>query len=335
MSVVIAARNEEENIGRCIEALLQQDYPKEQMEIIVVDDQSTDRTNDIISGYAAAGVRLIQIGADDQVFGKKAALTKGIAASKGELIMVTDADCVMEKKWISTIAAFYEDKESVFIASPVQYFQPTTFLDLFQSLDFISLQGITAAGVHAGMLNMCNGANLAYTKSAFEAVGGFEGIDHLPTGDDMLLMEKMSSAFPGKVHYCLSEEVIVKTAPAKDVREFIHQRIRWASKSTVYTSSFMKGTLLLVYLMNASFVGVMIWALFQPQFIFVFLITWMIKTAIEIRFMWHVARLYKSTKLIWWFPWMQPIHALYTVVAGSFGWVGKYNWKERKVKSEE
>ncbi len=335
VSVVIAARNEETMIAACIESLLQQDHPKELLEIIVVDDQSTDNTSNIIERYADRGVRLIRIHIEDNIHGKKAAIAKGIAASVGELIMVTDADCVVGKKWVSTIAHYYQEKESVFIASPVQFHNPKTFLDLFQSLDFISLQGITAAGVHADMLNMCNGANLAYTKSAFESVGAFDGIDTIATGDDMLLMEKMSAAFPGKVHYCLSEDAIVETAPAKGLREFIHQRIRWASKSTAYNSSFMKATLLLVYMVNASFVAMMIAAIIQLSYVYALMILWVVKTCIEIPFMLQVATFYNSKKLIWWFPLMQPIHAVYTVVAGSFGWVGKYTWKERKEKREK
>ena len=335
VSIIIAARNEEGKIEHCISSLLLQAYPKEFMEIIVVDDQSTDGTAESVARFAESGVRLISIAHEDTVYGKKAAIAKGISASKGELIMVTDADCVMQNKWVSTIAGFYQEKGSVFIASPVQLHAPNSFLELFQSLDFVSLQGITAAGVHVGILNMCNGANLAYTKSAFECVRGFEGIDKLPTGDDMLLMEKMSAAFPGKVHYCLSPEAIVKTSPALGLNEFIHQRIRWASKSTAYSSSFMKSTLLLVYLVNVGFVAMMILAMAAPDYLKLMFVFWMLKTVIEIPFMLCVTSFYKSKKLILWFPFMQPFHAVYTVVAGFFGWVGKYDWKKRKVKREE
>lgn len=332
VSVVIAARNEEATIATCIESLLQQHYPKENMEIIVVDDQSTDNTSNIIAQYAERGVRLIRVEPDDLAHGKKAAIARGIAASVGELIMVTDADCVMGEKWVHTMVQFYQEKGSVFIAAPVKFHKPHTFLDLFQSLDFISLQGITAAGVHSGMLNMCNGANLAYTKTAFESVGGFEGIDQIPTGDDMLLMEKMSAAFPGKVHYCLSEDAIVETAPAEGLRAFIHQRIRWASKSTAYSSSIMKATLLLVYVVNAGCVAMMIASIVQPSYFIAWMLCWIVKTVIEIPFMLKVAQFYKSSSLIWWFPFMQPFHAVYTVAAGGFGWAGKYRWKGRKVE---
>ena len=246
LSIIIPARNEAANIGRCLDSLLQQTLPSNQMEIIVVDDGSSDATASIVQSYAAKGVRLIQL--DEDQGGKKVAITKAIAASTHSLVVTTDADCVYPNNWLNTLLCFRAEKDAVFVAAPVKYTKERNFFDRFQSLDFLSLQGITAAAVTNRIFNMCNGANLLYTKEVFQQVKGFEGIDHIPTGDDMLLMEKISAVYPKQVDYCYSQDATVETLPAAGLMAFIQQRIRWASKSTSYKNGNIKLVLLLVLL---------------------------------------------------------------------------------------
>ena len=304
-SIIIAARNEETHIGPCLESLLAQDFPREQMEIIVVDDQSVDQTAAIVKRYADRGIRLISLGKED-AFGKKAAIARGIAAATHGIIITTDADCSYSNKWINTLLSFREKMDAVFVAAPVQFRKEINLLDRFQSLDFMALQGITAAGVSSKYLNMCNGANLLYTKEAFLQVRGFEGIDHIASGDDMLLMEKIDKAFPGGVAYCFSEDAIVVTEPASSWAAFIQQRIRWSSKAKNYSSidfQLLKYGLLLT----------------------------LMKTIVELPFMIRIARFFNKSALIPWFIPIQPMHAFYTVVAGTFGLFSKYRWKGREV----
>jgi glycosyltransferase involved in cell wall biosynthesis len=206
-TVIIPARNEAANIGRCLDSLLEQTLPKHQFEIIVVDDGSSDNTTSIVMSYAEKGVKLLQL--SNEIGGKKAALSKGIAAATHPIIITTDADCTYPKNWLNTLLNFRSEHDAVFVAAPVKYTKETNFLERFQSLDFLALQGITIAAVSKQLFNMCNGANLLYTKEAFEKVNGFEGIDKIPTGDDMLLMEKIDAAYPGKVKYCFSQDAIV------------------------------------------------------------------------------------------------------------------------------
>jgi cellulose synthase/poly-beta-1,6-N-acetylglucosamine synthase-like glycosyltransferase len=332
VSILVAARNEGNCIGHCIESLLEQNYPTELIEIIIIDDQSDDDTAKIISSYANKGVRLISIEDKAIVHGKKAAITKGISYAKGKLIVTTDADCTMNKNWLATISSFYEATGAVFIAGPVKFEKEKSLLGIFQSLDFLSLQGITAAGVGAGLYTMCNGANLAYEKEAFIQVNGFKGVDHIASGDDMLLMEKIKAAYPGKVHYCFSQDAIVETASAKSIQEFITQRIRWASKAPYYKSNLLKYTLLLVYLVNLILLCLLIMGLFSWKYLMAWLILTLIKTLIEFPFMYRVADFFtKKNVLIWFLP-IQPVHNTYTVIAGFFGLFSTYTWKGRRLK---
>src|SRR4029079_15835984 len=131
------------------------------------------------------------------------------------VIVTTDADCKHPLTWLKTIALFYEEKKPAFIAAPVALQNDSSVLQIFQALDFMTLQGITGASVHKKIHSMCNGANLAYSKKAFEEVGGFAGIYMIASGDDMLLMHKIYIRYPGKVMFLKSKDAIVQTAPVR------------------------------------------------------------------------------------------------------------------------
>lgn len=334
VTVVIAARNESLCIQQCIESILAQEYSAGQVELIVVDDQSTDDTGLIVSQYKDRGVKLISIKTEERS-GKKSAIARGIEVASHELIITTDADCIHPPRWINTMVACKEKNDAVFVAGPVTYSDERNFFERFQALDFLSLQGITAVAVTKNLINMCNGANLLYTKQAFYAVSGFEGIDHIPSGDDMLLMEKISNTFPGGVAYCYSAEAIVTTSPEESLKSFIQQRIRWASKSSVYKGLTIKAVLLIVYLINLMIAGFFIMGLVDMDWMKTAAGLILIKYLVELPFMINVCRFFKKSSLIKWFLFSQPLHALYTVIAGGFGLVGGYEWKGRNTRLRE
>jgi len=330
VSIVVPARNEEENIGRCLDSLLMQDYPRDLMEIIVVDDQSTDRTVEMIKNYQDPSIRLISIW-EDEKFGKKSAVAKGIQSSSHEIIITTDADCNFNRNWLANMVTCKMKNDAVMVAAPVAFRKENSYLDIFQSLDFISLQGITAVGVTNKMFNMCNGANLLYTKTAFEKVNGFNGIDQIASGDDMLLMEKMDAAFPNQIAYCYAHNAIVETATASSWRNFIQQRIRWASKAKNYTSWSIKYTLLLVFIVNLFAAILLLLSLADLYYIKIYLIYIAIKSVGELPFMLHVSMFFNKQRLIAWFIPLQIVHTIYTVIAACFGLSTQYEWKGRKV----
>ena len=215
-------------------------------------------------------------------------------------------------------------------------------IEIFQALDFMTLQGITGAAVHKKVHSMCNGANLAYTRKAFDTVNGFQGIDAIASGDDMLLMHKIAKQFPNGIAYLKSPDVIISTAPVNGIKDFFNQRIRWASKADKYEDKRIFWVLLLVYFFNVVL-------LFIPVFILgaavlgrmnnqigCILKSWLIlvslKTFIELIFLYPVAQFFKKEKLLWYFPLAQPFHIVYTVIAGWLGKFGSYRWKERIVK---
>ena len=184
---------------------------------------------------------------------KKKAIETGILQSTGKLIVTTDADCRFGPNWLRNLVRCQEQHGAQFIAAPVRMSGKQSFLTIFQTVDFMALQGITGAAVQRRFHAMCNGANLLYTRSAFEAVKGFEGIDNIPSGDDMLLMHKICRRYPDKVFFLKDPAVIVTTAPEKSWKAFFQQRIRWASKAVHYQDKRIVGVLLGLYLLNACF----------------------------------------------------------------------------------
>ncbi len=205
-------------------------------------------------------------------------------------------------------------------------------LSLFQLLDFMSLQGITAAAVSAGYHTMCNGANLAYQKAAFYEVGQFRGIDSLASGDDMLLMYKIQQRYPKQLGYLFHQEAIVKTEPMHSWKDFINQRIRWASKADRYDDKNVFRILALVYAVNLTLLILLPINLFVSGEIADWLTLMLLKTLVELMFMRPVAKFYKQREALLYFPLMQPLHLVYTVIAGWLGKFGSYQWKGRKVK---
>ena len=337
ISVIIPARNEEGNIVACINSILAQQYPEDLFEIIVIDDHSTDNTAAIVQGYNRANVTCLSLAdhlseQEQLVAYKKRALTIGISKAKGELIVTTDADCIAGDRWLCNLGIKYETDHCAMIVAPVDFIADKSTVQVFQSLDFMSMQGITAAAQALNLGNMSNGANLAFSKPAFYEVGGYMGIDHLASGDDFLLMMKLQKKYPSGIGYLKSHDAIVRTTPQPDWENFLQQRIRWASKSGKYDDNRLTAILLLVYLYNLSFLVLLIAGLCHLPLLIAFVALLAIKTAIELFFITPVAAFFSKQKQLARFPLLQPLHIAYIILAGFLGFVGVYQWKGRSVR---
>jgi cellulose synthase/poly-beta-1,6-N-acetylglucosamine synthase-like glycosyltransferase len=337
-SVIIPARDEELTIEKCLRTVLEQKYHADLFEVIVINDHSTDQTENIIRNLQQSFSNLQLLNLTDHLQGntinayKKKAIEIAISQSKGNWIVTTDADCMVSTQWLITLDAYIQKEQPVFVAAPVMFTNDHSFLSVFQLLDFISLQGITAAAVSAGYHTMCNGANLAYRKDVFDEVGQFKGIDQIASGDDMLLMHKIKEKYPERLGYLFCKESIVTTAPMPDWISFLNQRIRWASKADKYRDKSIFWTLALVYAVNLFLLLLLLISPFIENGFSNWLILIAAKTLIELSLMIPVARFYQHTAVLLWFPLMQPFHILYTVIAGWLGKFGTYQWKGRTVK---
>ncbi len=343
ISIIIPARNEAANIKACLDSICRQSYPSHLYEVLVIDDYSTDDTASIVKNYPATNIRLIalqdilQNGIINSY--KKKAIEIAISTATGQLMVTTDADCIVPEKWLQTIAEFYGQTNAALMVMPVAFLPITQsngmgakLLSIFQSLDFMVLQGITGASVYKKAHSMCNGANLTYTKKVFEEVGGFKGIDHIASGDDMLLMHKIFGLYPEKVLFIKSPEVIVQTQPAPTLKAFINQRIRWASKADKYDDKRIFAVLLLVYFFNVWLMGLIVASIFLNSIFYYTLGLMVAKSLVELLFLIPVAAFFSNSKLLLYFPFAQPFHIFYTVIAGWLGKFGSYSWKGREVR---
>lgn len=334
VSVVVAARNEEQVIDHVLDSILSQEYSG-WFEVICIDDHSTDFTLEKISNYASRDRRIRILRLAEGIEGKKKCIEAGIRVSAGSHIVTTDADCRLPPLWLATIAAFFKQHSAKFVAGPVNMIAPSGLAGIFQRLDFITMQGITGASVFMGLHPMCNGANLAYEKSAFIEVDGFAGIDQIPSGDDMLLMHKIASVHPGKIYYLKSKDAIATTTAEPNWQKFLSQRIRWASKATHYKDQTTFYILLLTYLVNMCFLTLAIVLIFDWQWWWIFSLFLLMKILVEFPFVHTVAAFFGQRSIMVYFPFLQPLHIIYVVVSGWLGRFGSYEWKGRLIKNKQ
>ena len=333
ISVIIAARNEEDKLDNTIRDILSQDFPKELLEIIIVDDHSTDRTSEIILSHAKAGVILIKLNEDKALNSyKKKAISEAIKISTGALIVTTDADCRMGPQWLRTITDFYQQGDLKMISSPVAFFEERNAFEEMQTLEFLYLIGLGAATIGHQIPSTCNGANLAYRRDVFDEVKGFQGIDDLASGDDELLLHKVASLYPQGIGFCKSRNALVYTHAKPDLAAFIQQRRRWASKSTKYKN---KGIVVLgvsIWLFNLLILVNAVLGFFDPVFFLIGGLSLLFKFIAEITFLVPMCRFAQRQDLLWYQPFLTIIHIFYFVYIGIAGNSGKYNWKDRMVR---
>ncbi|MEQ8714660.1 MAG: glycosyltransferase [Cyclobacteriaceae bacterium] len=232
ITVVIPVRNEAESIIALLSAIENQNYPIEAFEVIVVDDQSTDDTFDLVEAFKNQSPLDIQLLSSDPTQGspKKQAIELAVNASKGEIILTTDGDCTVGTDWLDSINQAFKEEDTQLVMGPVAY-EIRSLADRLQWVEFSALQAVSATLLSLGVPSMGNGANLAYRKSAFLKVDGFAGNLDVASGDDEFLVRKMARHYGVKsLQYLKSTTAIVSTLPAQGIATIINQKIRWSSK---------------------------------------------------------------------------------------------------------
>ncbi|GGG83622.1 glycosyl transferase [Parapedobacter pyrenivorans] len=335
VSVLIAARNEEANIGRTLSDILAQQFPRDLLEVIVVDDHSTDNTSAIVQSFEEQGVKLLKLDESEPLNSyKKKAISVAIATATGDLIVTTDADCRMSPNWLATVVSYVEENGCFLVSSPVVYSNQRGFFEELQTLEFLFLIGLGAAGIGNKRPSTCNGANLAYRRDVFYEMDGFNGIDHLASGDDELFLHKVAAKYPDKIGFCKSRDAIVYTDAKKDLIGFINQRRRWASKSTHYKNKGIVALGVAVWAFNFMLLVAGVFVLFfgnGTQLVSVFTAALVAKLIAEGTFLYPLCHFAKRTGLLAYLPLLTIVHIVYIVYIGIAGNMGKYQWKGRRV----
>ncbi len=333
VSVVVAVRNEENNILTLLQSLWNQQYPNHLYEVIISDDFSSDQTPALVTGFISDKENFHLITPTPQdTRGKKAALERAIAQSRGNIIVTTDADCTMEANWLYSIVQEFEQSATKFIIAPVTIEDSSRCLfSLMQTLEFMSLTGAT--GGAAGMRNpiMCNGANMAFAKEARrEVLNHVSGKNHA-SGDDVFLMHAIKKKFPAQIRFLKNKEALVYTLPAKTIREFFSQRIRWAGKSAGYSDPFTLVTGAVVAGLNVFIVLMAVLTLTMHSLAPALLVIVLLKLAIDGILLTQVAVFLFRKKLLLLYPLVAIMYPFYVCTTLLLSLAKPIKWKQRRM----
>ena len=345
---IVPARDESCCIKACLDSILANDYPAGRFEVMVVDDLSEDDTPDVVRRMIAqlgdeqdGKLQLLQMpeNLERTRAHKKRAIEQGISVARGDIIMTTDADCLVPATWIRTSVAMFDDINddpmvdavTAFVSSPVLYKTGRGPLMHMQALEFLGLVAVGAGAIGAGRPTICNGANVAYRKDVFDWLGGFSGIDHLTSGDDELLMQKINDTTHHRVRFCASHAATVVTEPIHSFWEFFQQRKRWASKGAHYPNKRLIAMLVAIYLF---YLGLLVGAFALPFVAGLWLpmlVAFGLKIVPEAALLWPACRHFGRRWLFAYFLPEQLLHVPYIVVLGAAGVFGKYEWQGGQV----
>lgn len=332
ISVVVPARNESLCLPNLLEALAQQSYSTKNYEIILIDDRSTDSTYELMAAFAKHRQHVCVIRIVDcpqNVSSKKNALFQGIKQAQYEIILTTDADTLPGPDWIRSIAAYYSGEQQVdVVLGYAAYKTSPPFDTLFHkllALEYFSLASVALASVAHGFPSTSSGANLSYRKTLFEQVGGFGESMRFHSGDDDLLIHRFKEKTDAGFRYAIGNDAVVHTDPPKNLKQFFHQRIRFASKHLAYPGHVVF-VLTCVYLFHCLLLLLLGLALFIPRFRFMGCVFLVIKTMADLWFLYPAQQKLEKRNLLPYYPLAVLPHIIYVVIFPLLGQLMPKRW---------
>lgn len=337
-SIVIPLRNEAENLPQLFVSLRKLYYPEDLFEILLVNDASEDTSEAICEEFITAEkglhVKLLQNERKSES-PKKDAINTGISAAKNDFIVTTDADCLLPQKWLQEFNSRLMATGAKFLAGPVMISRKegskSSFLELFQEIDFLSLQLATMGGFGVKQPFMCNGANLCFEKASFLELNGYDGNDYISSGDDIFLLEKFRKR-GFKIGFLKRKEATILTKAQQNLKALLQQRIRWAAKTGATKGFFGKFVGLLVLLMNLSLVLAFFAAVFKlfPPGIFLFL--FLLKFNIDFILIYSCADFFGNERVLKNYFWCSIVYPFFSSYVAMRALFGGYSWKGRHFK---
>ena len=325
-TVIVPARDEAEQIRQTLLSLKGQGA-----EIIVVNDHSTDDTASIVSEFKD----VVLFNLPEGQSGKKAALSYAMNKARGTWIATVDADVQVSDNWLEALDSTRKS-DSIAIAGPVMLSPATGWFERWQALDFSGMMLITGASLQIGDFAMGNGANLAFSRAAFQEVGGYESEDgkESVSGDDMVLLGKLLKQFPGQIAFAKTPEAIVTTRPKQEVRSFIQQRWRWSAKTGLNQQPSLTITLGLVWAFHLGlFIGIplVMLGLMEQEALYM---AWGCKIGVDYVILRTAVRHFNQGGLMdWTYPLQSFVHALYVAGIGTLSLLPfEFEWKGRKAR---
>jgi len=326
ISIIIAARNEEMRIKSTLESLSQLNYNTEKYEVIIVDDASTDQTVALIKEYAdnRANWKLLRIlKKNDTLKGKKAALKKAILEARGDIILTTDADCVVPKEWCEEMAAVFDD-ETIMVLGHALLFQKKGWLNKWLRFDNLFSGILMAATTMLGFPMTSVGRNMAYRREAYLKSGGFDQLSGHKSGDDVHLTELFRRKIEGKIKFNLNKKSFTISKPPDSWKEIIHQQIRKNSK--ILNKSFP--SIVLSFFLFFYHALLVVFPFIFPSLTLFWTMLLALKLICEFITLYISAKKFSDISTMWLIPLMQIFYPLYVTVLGIVGIFQSYEWKK-------
>jgi len=336
IAVLVAARNEENSVPTLLDSLLKQSYPSDRFTVTIINDRSDDMTSDVVRQYQSkmSNLNLIEIESiSEGVAPKKNAISKGVELSTGEIILITDADCIVPPRWIELVASHFASPKVGLVQGLTGYpnYRTKTILDRFQRLDFFSHSVVAAAGIGRNLPINSNANNFAYRRSIFETLDGYGSVAKVVSGDDDLLLQRVWESGKWEIRYMGSPESAVITEPVSTVKDMLEQRKRWGSK-TVYYKPRQIITLSTIFLF---YLFVFISLLLSPFSMWIALVSVIllgIKIVGELQFLLPGTSLFDEQQMRKDILWASPIQLILVIYSVFGGVLGSFSWKGKKYK---
>lgn len=332
ISIVVAVRNEETHILNLLNDIARQHYPPEKFEVWVVNDHSQDSTHEIVAEWlkehSLGAFTIINLPATKT--GKKAAITEGVNHSRGEIILTTDGDCRVNPAWLTAVASQFNESTQL-VAGAVRLHPVTNFFEELQAMEFVSLIGTGAATLGWGIPTMCNGANLAYRRSAFYEVNGYSGNEQIPSGDDEFLLRKIARRFSGAVRFNGNTFAVVDTPPCASGWEFFNQRIRWAGKWRAHGVGLSPAMAFFIFVFHVSVVFVVAMAFTGTVAYQDVILLLAAKIIVEGVFLFRVLKFLQIPVNIVSFFTLQFVYPLYVIFFALMANFLRADWKGRRI----
>jgi cellulose synthase/poly-beta-1,6-N-acetylglucosamine synthase-like glycosyltransferase len=334
ISIIIPFRNESVNILESLKSLEKLDYPKGKFEVIYVNDSSDDDSLEKITGaFKSDNIKIVSVPQNFSLNAhKKRAVRFGIENSKGSIIFTTDADCIHRPDWLKNMMNCFEGSTG-FVSGPVEFYDDKSVWGNIQKAEFAGLV-LTGAGLIGNNRPIiCNAANIAYRRSAYESVDGFSDNMNFSSGDDEFLMQKIWKETSYTIKFCLNREAVVMTGSNKTFGQFYHQRKRWASKGLFYEDKFLVIKLILIFLFYLSLAILPFLAVFiSIKYFLIFALCIVVKIFLEYKILSTGSKMLFSKEILKNFFLAELLQIPYIIIAGLSGIFGNITWKERKVK---
>jgi glycosyltransferase involved in cell wall biosynthesis len=323
VSLIIAVKNEQENIASCLQSIKNQDYPQELLEIIVVDDNSQDHTAEIAAA-AFKGVQVVKNAGTDWKSSKKQALNAGILHASGPIIALTDADCRPSPSWIKTLVHFYDDHTDLVAGFSPQHAKAGSWWNGFLATDSLAAALVSAASIGWSHGITCTGRNLSYTKKAFLSARGFADLPDSVSGDDDFILQTIGKKGTQNIRYVYSERGQVAALGPENFKAFIKQKQRHISSGKYFTT-WQKIGFGLYHLINIILWSGIIAALVTSQHYLLMIVG--LKFILD-----YAALLFFSSRLerdlpIHHFMYWQLLFPIYNVLAAPVAFLSKIEWK--------